>query len=84
MVQKQGMWGNISDRALIDCHFEAGTRSREILYMQIKYVKFDKCGTILHVDDKTDVRPIMLVKSMPNLATWLSVHSHNDDPLALL
>ena len=75
---------NARDRALIDCHFEAGTRPGEILNLQIKHVKFDKYGAILHVDGKTGARPIRLVKSTPNLANWLSVHPNKDDSSAPL
>ena len=75
---------NARDRAFIDCHFEAGTRPGEILNLQIKHVKFDEYGAILHVDGKTGARPIRLVKSTPNLAAWMSVHPSKDDPAAPL
>ncbi len=75
---------NARDRALIDCHFEAGTRPGEILNLQIRHVKFDKYGAILHVDGKTGARSIRLVKSTPSLANWLSVHPLKDDPSAPL
>jgi len=70
---------NARDRAFIDCHFEAGTRPGEILNLQIRHVKFDKYGAVLHVDGKTGARPIRLVKSTPNLAAWLSVHPSKGD-----
>ena len=75
---------NARDRALIDCHFEAGTRPGEILNLQIRHVKFDKYGAILHVDGKTGARPIRLVKSTPSLANWMSVHPFKDDSSAPL
>ena len=75
---------NARDRAFIDCHFEAGTRPGEILNLQLKHVKFDKYGAVLHVDGKTGARPIRLVKSTPNLAAWMSVHPFKDEPLAPL
>ena len=75
---------NARDRALIDCHFEAGTRPGEILNLQIKHVKFDKYGAVLHVDGKTGARSIRLVKSTPNLANWLSVHPFKGDSSAPL
>ncbi len=71
---------NVRDRAFIDCHFEAGTRPGEILNLQIKHVKFDKFGAVLHVDGKTGARPIRLVKSTPSLASWLSVHPFKNKP----
>jgi len=75
---------NARDRALIDCHFEAGTRPGEILNLQIRHVKFDEYGAILHVDGKTGARSIRLVKSTPSLAHWLSVHPLKADSSAPL
>ena len=75
---------NQRDRAFIDCHFEGGTRPGEILNLQIKHVKFDKHGAILHVDGKTGPRTVRLVKSTPTLASWLSIHPMKDDPEAPL
>lgn len=75
---------NARDRAFINCHFEAGTRPGEILNLQIKHVKFDKYGAVLHVDGKTGARPIRLVKSTPSLAAWMSVHPAKDNPSAPL
>jgi len=75
---------NARDRAFIDCHFEAGTRPGEILNLQIKHVKFDKNGAILHVDGKTGPRSVRLVHSIPSLAGWLAVHPFKDNPGAPL
>lgn len=78
---------NTRDRAFIDCHLEAGTRPGEILNLQIKHVKFDKYGTIIHVDGKTGARPIRLIKSTPSLASWLNVHplkENSDAPLWII
>lgn len=71
---------NARDRAFIDCHLEAGTRPGEILNLQIKHVKFDKFGAILHVDGKTGARTVRLVRSTPSLASWLAVHPFKDNP----
>lgn len=70
---------NSRDRAFIDCHFEAGTRPGEILNLQIKHVKFDKYGAVIHVDGKTGTRTIRLVKSTPSLANWLESHPFKDN-----
>jgi len=75
---------NARDRALIDCHYEGGTRPGEILSLQIKHVKFDKYGATLHVDGKTGPRTVRLIKSTPNLANWLSIHPFKDDPDAFV
>ncbi len=70
---------NQRDRAFIDCHSEAGTRPTEILSLQIKHVKFDKYGALLHVDGKTGSRPIRIIRSVPNLSRWLDVHPFKDN-----
>jgi integrase len=75
---------NARDRALIDCHYEGGTRPGEILSLQIKHVKFDKYGATLHVDGKTGPRTVRLVKSTPNLANWLSIHPFKENPDAFV
>lgn len=69
---------NARDRALLDCHLEAGTRPGEILNLLIKHVKFDNYGAVLHVDGKTGARPVRLVRSTPSLASWLAVHPFRD------
>jgi len=71
---------NVRDRAFIDCHFEAGTRPGEILNLQIKHVKFDTNGAVLHVDGKTGARTVRLIRSVPNLAAWIENHPFGDDP----
>lgn len=71
---------NLRDRAFIDCHSEAGTRPGEILSLQIKHVKFDRYGALIHVDGKTEPRPIRLVRSTPNLASWIDAHPFKDNP----
>ena len=71
---------NARDRAFIDCHSEAGTRPGEILNLQLKHVKFDKYGAVIHVDGKTGARTIRLIRSVPNLAKWIDVHPFKDNP----
>ena len=71
---------NGRDRALIDCHYEGGTRPGEILSILIKHVKFDQYGANLHVDGKTGPRTVRLVKSTPSLANWMSNHPFKDKP----
>jgi len=75
---------NARDRALLDVHYEAGTRPGEILSLGIKHVKFDDKGAVIHVDGKTGPRPIRLVISVPNLLKWLEVHPFKDNPDAPL
>jgi len=65
-------------------HAEAGTRPGEILSLSIKHVIFDEYGAIIKVDGKTGPRPIRLVKSTPNLSSWINVHPMRDNPDAPL
>ena len=71
---------NLRDRALIDAHFEAGTRPGEILNIKIKHVLFDNYGAILKVDGKTGPRTIRLIESTPSLAAWRESHPSKDNP----
>ena len=71
---------NTRDRAFIDCHYEAGTRPGEILNLQLRHVKFDDNGAVLHVDGKTGTRTIRLIRSVPNLASWIENHPFGDNP----
>ena len=71
---------NARDRALIDCHYEGGTRPGGILSLLIKHVKFNQYGATLHVDGKTGPRTVRLIKSTPSLANWLSNHPFKDNP----
>lgn len=71
---------NPRDRAMLDVHYEAGTRPGELLSLKIKHVKFDEFGVVIHVDGKTGPRPVRLVRSTPNLAAWMDVHPFKDNP----
>ena len=71
--------GNLRDRALIHVHSEAGTRPGEILSLKIKHVKFDDKGAVIHVDGKTGPRPVRIVTSVPDLASWIDTHPLKQD-----
>ena len=71
---------NLRDKALIDVHYDAGTRPSELLSLQIKHVKVDKNGAIISVDGKTGARQIRILESTPTLAKWMSTHPFGDDP----
>ena len=71
--------GNLRDRALIDVQCEAGTRPGELLTLKIKHVKFDQYGAIIHVDGKTGARPVRLIRSTPNLSSWMDVHPFKEN-----
>ena len=72
--------GNTRDKALISCLYDAGTRPGEILYLQIKHVKFDDNGIVLQVDGKTGARPVRLIESIPHLSAWLNSHPFRNNP----
>ena len=71
--------GNLRDRALIDVQCEAGTRPGELLSLMIKHVKFDQYGAVIKVDGKTGARPVRLIRSTPNLSSWLDAHPFKDN-----
>ena len=80
---------NLRDKALIDSHYEAGTRIGEILSIQIKHVKvvrFQK-GVYyeLAVDGKTGAR-VITVKGTLNetLGLWLESHPEKTNSEAYL
>lgn len=75
---------NPRDRAMLDVHYEAGTRPGELLSLKIKHVKFDNLGAVIHVDGKTGPRPVRIVRSTPNLATWIDLHPFKENPEAPL
>ena len=75
---------NIRDKALIDTHYDAGTRIGEILSLQIKHVKVVSNGVMLSVDGKTGARPIMVLECLPTLSLWLESHPEKDNPEAYL
>lgn len=76
--------GNLRDRALIHCHAEAGTRPGEILNLKIKHVKFDQYGAVIQVDGKTVPHPKRIIRSVPDLSAWISVHPYKNNPDAPL
>jgi len=52
------------DRAMLAVHMEAGTRIKELLSLQIKYVVIDEYEAIIAVDGKTGARKIRIVSSV--------------------
>ena len=74
----------LRDKALIDTHYDAGTRIGEILSLQIKHVKVVSNGVILSVDGKTGARPIMVLECLPTLSLWLESHPEKGNPEAYL
>ncbi|WP_316506319.1 hypothetical protein [Nitrosopumilus sp.] len=59
---------------------DAASRSGELLTLQIKHVKHDKYGYVIHVDGKTGARPVRLIRSTPSIAAWLAVHPFKNNP----
>jgi len=75
---------NERDRAFIDVHTEAGTRPGETLSLRIKDVKIDEHGVIINVIGKTNARPVRLIRSVPNLLSYLKNHPFKNEPDAPL
>jgi integrase len=80
---------NFRDKALIDTHYEAGTRIGEILSVQIKHIKIVRFGKGVYyelaVDGKTGAR-VITVKGTLNetLGHWLEMHPEKTNPEAYL
>ncbi len=75
---------NLRDRAMLAVKFEAGDRAGELLTAQIKHVKSDDYGAVIHVDGKTGARPIRLIESAPDLFAWINAHPFRDNPNAAI
>ena len=79
----------LRDKALIDTHYEAGTRIGEILSVQIKHVKIVRFGKGVYyelaVDGKTGAR-VITVKGTLNetLGLWLEMHPEKNNTEAYL
>ena len=76
----------LRDKALIDVHYDAGTRIGEILSLQIKHVQ--KVPNVkayeLSVDGKTGARRIIVAECIPTLSQWLESHPEKTNPEAYL
>ena len=67
------------DKAMLSVHAEAGTRIGELLGLRIKDVTVDQYGAVIKVDGKTGVRPIRIVKSVPDVTQWINAHPNKDE-----
>lgn len=72
------------DRALTMVLYESAARLGEVLNAQIRDVAFDQYGARLHLKGKTGERKVRLLRSVPDLRTWLNHHPRRDDPDAPL
>jgi integrase len=68
------------DKAMIAFLYESGCRVGELLSLKIKHVVFDEFGAIVTLNGKTGMRKIMVVSSVPHLATWIENHPFKDNP----
>ena len=80
---------NLRDKALIDSHYEAGTRIGEILSVQIKHVKIVRFGKGVYydlaVDGKTGARVITVKGTLSEtLGQWLEMHPEKTNSEAFL
>ncbi len=73
---------NLRDKAILSVKFEAGDRAGELMTAQIKHVKSDEYGAVIHVDGKTGARPIRLIASAPDLFAWINTHPFRKNPEA--
>ena len=79
----------LRDKALIDTHYEAGTRIGEILSRQIKHVKIVRFGKSVYydlaVDGKTGARVITVKGTLyETLGQWLESHPEKTNQEAFL
>lgn len=70
---------NLRNKAIFAVKFEAGDRAGEFLTAQIKHVKSDEFGAVIHVDGKTGARPIRIIENAPHLFKWLNAHPFRDN-----
>jgi len=72
------------DKALLSLLYETGVRAGELLSLRIRNVEFNDFGGTILVTGKTGMRKVMMVSSVPYLATWLQMHpkrNGSDSPL---
>ena len=74
----------LRDKALIDLHYDAGTRIGELLSLKIRHLKIVKHGALVTVDGKTGERTIQVLECLPTLASWLESHPDKDNPESYL
>ncbi|MFH1255879.1 MAG: site-specific integrase [Candidatus Diapherotrites archaeon] len=75
---------NIRNKAIISCLYESAARASEFLDLDVGSLKKDKYSYMIVVSGKTGDRPIRLIKSIPYIAQWLSIHPFKDEPDAPL
>ncbi len=70
---------NPRDQALISMLAESGCRITELASLRLKNITFDEHGARIHVDGKTGMRKVRLIKSVHHLEQWLALHpdKHN-------
>lgn len=72
------------DKAFLAVLYESGARIGEIGSLQIKDIRVDQHGMVLHLTGKTGQRPVRVVKSTPRLVAWLDSHPFRSDRNAAL
>jgi len=72
-------------KAFVSMLYETGCRISELIFMQIRNIRFDKYGAIINVPPvKTGQRRIRIVSSVPLLTEWMNVHPDKNNPAAYL
>jgi len=62
------------DKAMFSLQLDAGIRAGELLNLRIGNFRTDANGGWIEVDGKTGVRPIRIVKCVPDLVKWINTH----------
>lgn len=82
VIDKGGI--SIKEKAFLSVLHESGFRASEMLNICLKDLEFKPDRVVIHVDGKTGVRRVPLVKSMGYLTRWLDQHPFKDDKNAFL
>ncbi|MFH1225656.1 MAG: site-specific integrase [Candidatus Diapherotrites archaeon] len=79
-----GKQNSVRNRAIISVLYESGARASEFLGLNVGSMKRDKYSYIAVLSGKTGDRPVRLIKSIPYIAQWLSIHPFREEPDAPL
>jgi len=75
---------NPRDKAFITTLYESGARIDELGSLRIRDVRFEEGYAVLMLQGKTGARRVIVVASVPYLATWIQNHPLGRDPNAPL
>ncbi|MHA1506705.1 MAG: tyrosine-type recombinase/integrase [Candidatus Asgardarchaeia archaeon] len=75
---------HVRDKAMVYVLYEGALRESELINIKVGDVILDEYGAVINVREKTGVRTIQLVESVPYLVSWMNVHPYRDDANAPL